>query len=67
MTVCCKDEKSQPIKEFGHPLEAVKRKKTDTPLEPPEGTKYYTHCDFSPVRPISDFFFYFILFIYLFI
>lgn len=41
--------------ECRQPLEAEKGKETDSPLEPPEKRKACQHFDFSPVRPMSDF------------
>ena len=37
------------------PLEALKAKEMDPPLDPLEGTQPCQYPDFSPVKPISDF------------
>ena len=42
-------------KECGWSLEATVGKEMDSPLQHPEGTEPYQHCDFSPGRPRSDF------------
>lgn len=44
------DRKQLDTKECRQPLKTAKAKKTDWPLEPPEGTRLH----FSPVRPILD-------------
>lgn len=42
-------------KECGKPLETIRNKEKDLPLEPPEEIQSCQQLDFSPVRVILDF------------
>ena len=53
-TVGLNMEKGATSKECPRPLEAGKGKKTDSPLEPPEGTQACWPLDFRPVKLILD-------------
>ena len=53
-SVALKMEVTQ-TKECRQPLEAEKGKEMESSLEPPEGTQFCLHLDFSPVRSMLDF------------